>query len=99
MPATKAAAPVAVKTPASAADLTVLAKRAPAYKLDPKATRGNTGDQSFVTRGVNVKSSVKSLVHVNGESQTALPLAVIGAAIISGVITREEIEYLWSLAG
>lgn len=88
----------AVKTPASAADLTVIAKRPAMYAIDAEASRGSTGDQSFVTRGTHVKSGAKSLVHVNGESQTALPLAIIGAAIIGNVISREEIEYLWSLA-
>lgn len=97
MPASKAAPTAGAKAPASAADLTVLAKRAAVYKVDPKAPRGATGDQSFVTRGVHVKRGDKCLVHVNGESQTALPLAVVGAAIIAGVVTREEIEYLWTL--
>lgn len=101
MAASTPAAPAsAVKAPKTAGELLSITRREPAYRIEPasKAQRGATGDQSFVTRGVHVKSGNASLVHVNGESQTALPLGVVAQAIRSGVITREEIEYLWSLA-
>jgi hypothetical protein len=94
MPA-KPAAPVA--TPPTAGDLLKRTTRTPAYRVVKDAVRGMTGDQSFVARGTHVKSGDASLVHVNGESQTALPLAVVAQAIVSGVITDAEIEYLHSL--
>lgn len=101
MSATKSAAPAAPAVPAppkTASDLLNVKRRDPAYRLDKDGKRAYTGEQSFCTRGINIKSNVASLVHVNGESQTALPLAVVAHAIKDGVITREEIAYLHRLA-
>lgn len=93
MPASKPAdaAPVEV------AQLLTVARRPAPYRIDRDAPRGVTGEGSFVTRGVHVKTGAPALVHVDGSSQTALPLGCVGAAILAGVITDEEIAQLHAL--
>lgn len=89
---------VTVKPSAPVAEMLTLKRRDPAYRLDKNGTRAYTGEQSFCAVGVNIKSGVPSLVHVNGETQTALPLAVVAHAILGGVISREQIEGIWQVA-
>jgi hypothetical protein len=82
-----------------APELLTVARRPAPYRVESDAARGVTGEGSFVTRGVHVKSGAPALVHVDGSAQSALPLGVIGAAILYGVITDEEIAQLQSLRG
>jgi hypothetical protein len=89
----------ATQTHTVSADLLTLQRRPPVYRVDDKSPRGVTGEGSFVARGVHHKSGVPALVHCDGSSQQALPLAVIGAAILHGVITDAEIDGLRELRG
>lgn len=89
--------------PKTASELTLAPARPLPYRFDAKSIKGATGEGTFVVRGVQNKTRpgvepIKALVHVDGSSMQALPLAYIGAAIVHGVISREEIEYLWTLA-
>jgi hypothetical protein len=77
-----------------APELLTIARRPAPYRIESDATRGFTGEGSFVTRGVHVKTGAPALVHVDGSTQTALPLGVVGAAILHGVITDAEIASL-----
>jgi hypothetical protein len=80
--------------PAPAPELLTIVRRPAPYRVDTDAHRGVTGEGSYVTRGVHVKTGAPALVHVDGSAQSALPLGVIGAAIQSGVITDAEIVSL-----
>lgn len=91
----------AAKKPATVdtvAQLLTVTRRPAPYRIDKDAPRGITGEGSFVTRGVHVKSGALALVHVDGSTQTALPLGCVGAAILHGVITAEEISKLHEMA-
>lgn len=79
------------------ADLLTVARRPSAYRVEPKAKRGSTGENSYVTRGVHAKTGAPALVHVDGSTVTGTPLGVVGAAILNGVITDAEIDYLKGL--
>lgn len=83
-------APIAGVAP----ELLTITRRPPAYRIDSDAPRGITGEGSYVTRGVHVKTGAPALVHVDGSAQTALPLGVIGAAILHGVVSDAEIASL-----
>lgn len=89
---------VKVKSPADAlADFKVSARRAPIYvRADkaPSAPVPAVSDAAIVTRGAHGKTGVPVLLVQDGSAQTALPLSAIGAAIASGVISRDEINAL-----
>lgn len=98
MPATKSTVAKSTVAPAQGSpDLLTIARRPAPYRVDTDGKRGVTGEGSFVTRGVHVKTGAPALVHVDGSSQSALPLGVIGAAILHGVITDAEIAFLQGL--
>lgn len=89
--------------PSTAAELTLRPARPLPYRIADDAVKASTGDSTYVARGVQVKTRpgaepIKALVHVDGSTMQAIPLAYVGAAIAGGVITKDEIEYLWSLA-
>lgn len=84
-------------SPIVAAELLTVARRPAPYRIDKDAARAVTGEGSFVTRGVHVKTGAPALVHVDGSTQTALPLGVVGNAIMHGVITDAEIAQLQAL--
>lgn len=88
-----------IKTPAHtlAPELVTLARRPQTYRIDSDALKGATGEGSYVTRGVHNKTGVSALVHVDGSTQTALPLACVGTAILAGVITDAEIDAIRAL--
>jgi hypothetical protein len=90
-------APESVTAPDTHAELTLLHRREPPYRIDSSAPRAQVTAGSHVTRGVHVKSGQRALVWVNGDTQQALPLAVVASAISGGVISGEEIAYLQSL--
>lgn len=85
--------PTTQNVPAAPELLTITRRPAP-YRVETDTARGVTGEGSYVTRGVHVKTGAPALVHVDGSAQTALPLGVIGAAILHGVITDAEIASL-----
>lgn len=89
--------PAKTQTAVVAPELLTVTRRPSPYRIDKDAARGVTGEGSFVTRGVHVKTGAPALVHVDGSAQTALPLGVIGAAILHSVITDTEIVQLQSL--
>jgi outer membrane usher protein FimD/PapC len=91
MPTSKDASPIV------AAELLTVARRPATYRVDADAAKAVTGEGSYVTRGVHVKTGAPALVHVDGSTQTALPLGVVGNAIMSGVITDAEIAQLQAL--
>lgn len=93
-----ARATTATPTPASVAgELLTLTRRPQTYRIDPSAPQGATGEGSYVTRGVHNKTGALALVHVDGSTQTALPLACVGTAILHGVISDSEIEAIREL--
>ena len=75
---------------------TTAPRKAVPYRIAADAARGATGENSYVTRGTHGKTGVPALVHVDGSTQTALPLGVIGAAILFGVVTDAEVDDLRS---
>lgn len=97
MSAQTESAPVAVAVAAPAPELLTVARRPAPYRVDKDAPRGVTGEGSYVTRGIHAKTGAPALVHVDGSSQTALPLGVVGAAILYGVISDDEIASLQAL--
>lgn len=86
-----------VNSPTVAAELLTVARRPAPYRIDKDACKAVTGEGSYVTRGVHAKTGAPALVHVDGSTQTALPLGVIGNAIMHGVITGAEIAQLQAL--
>ena len=84
-------------SPIVAAELLTVARRPAPYRIAEYAVKATTGEGSYVTRGVHVKTGAPALVHVDGSTQTALPLGVVGNAIMHGVITDAEIAQLQSL--
>lgn len=84
--------------PAPVSDLLTITRRPAPYRLNDKAARAVTGEGSFVTRGVHAKTGAPALVHVDGSTQAALPLGVVGHAIQGGVITAAEIAALLEAA-
>lgn len=90
------------KAPKTAGELTLAPARPVPFRVADNAVKAPTGPTTFVARGVQVKvrpgqEPIKVLVHVDGSSMQAIPLAFVGAAITHGVITDEEIAYLKSL--
>lgn len=86
----------AVKT-VDVSELTTVARRPAPFRIAPDAVKAITGEGSYVTRGYHHKTGVPSLVHVDGSTQTAISLAVVGAAIMGGVISDAEIQKLQEL--
>jgi hypothetical protein len=86
--------PTTTQTPALAPELLTITRRPAPYRVDKDAPRGVTGEGSYVTRGVHAKTGAPALVHVDGSAQTALPLGVVGAAILHGVISDSEVASL-----
>lgn len=80
--------------PAPVGDLLTITRRPAPYRLNDRASRAATGEGSFVTRGVHVKTGAPALIHVDGSQMTAIPLGVVGHAIAGGVITPDEIQAL-----
>lgn len=78
--------------------LLTIQRRPPAFRIPEGAARGRTGEGSYVARGVHVKTGAPALVHVDGSTMTALPLGVVGTAIATGVITKDEIDALQSVS-
>jgi hypothetical protein len=78
-------------------ELTTVARRPAPYRISPDATKAITGEGSYVTRGVHHKTGVPALVHVDGSTQSAIPLAIVGQAILGGVISDAEIQKLQEL--
>lgn len=83
----------AVKT----VDVAKLCSRATAakrYTVPARAKRGDVGDGTSVAIGALATGKLageESLVHENGTTQSALPLAVALVAIRDGVIPREVV--------
>ena len=89
------------KTPKTAAELTLAPARPAPFRVSDSAKRGAAG-KGHVARGVRPKrrdtdADVPMLVYIDGSNMQGFPLAYVGAAIQTGVISREEIEYLWTL--
>jgi hypothetical protein len=79
------------------ADFRTSARRAPMYTAASDATRAlvpAVSDAAYVTRGAHAKNGTAVLLVQDGSTQTALPLAAVGAAIAAGVITRAELDAL-----
>ncbi len=89
--------PTKADSPIVAAELLTVARRPATYRIDKDACKAATGEGSYVTRGVHVKTGAPALVHVDGSTQTALPLGVVGNAIMANVITDAEIAQLQAL--
>lgn len=71
-----------------------LAKDAP--KVEVLNAEGDDTN-SYVTRGTRAnggENAPEHLVHVSGEKMTGVQLSVIAFAIIGGVITDAELDYL-----
>jgi hypothetical protein len=76
------------------------------FKLDPSAPRvegtaATFGENAYITRGIPVNGGAdmpEHLVLVNGDRQTGFSLVVVAAAIAYGVIPRESVEALLTLA-
>src|SRR2546421_11820082 len=101
MPARKPTTTATVRKPKTASELTQAPARPASFRVSDDAKRGVSG-KGKVARGVRPKrrdtdADVPMLVYIDGSNMQGFPLAHVGAAIQSGVITREEIEYLWSL--
>lgn len=91
----------AVKAPKTASELTLTPARPAPFRVADSAKRGVAG-KGHVARGVRPKRrdndpDVPMLVYIDGSNMQGFPLAYVGAAIQSGVITADEIKYLQSL--